>query len=81
MTAAIRVDTTWPPARQPLLWIVPLAPIAKGWIAELRGSGPSPWPNLGGVMDSGFGEVLGNLVRNLIEGRIGVRTAVFESAS
>jgi ubiquinone/menaquinone biosynthesis C-methylase UbiE len=56
-------------------------PIAKAWIAELRASGPPPPPNLGVVMGSGFGDALGNLGRSLIEGRIGVLTAVFEAAS
>lgn len=56
-------------------------PIAKGWIAELKASGPPPAPNLGIVMGSGFGDALGNLGRSLMEGRIGVLTAVFEAAS
>jgi SAM-dependent methyltransferase len=56
-------------------------PIAKDWFAKLRASGPPPPPNLGVVMGSGFGDALGNLGRSLMEGRIGVLTAVFESAS
>jgi sarcosine/dimethylglycine N-methyltransferase len=56
-------------------------PIAKAWITELRASGPPPSPNLGVVMGPGFGDALGNLGRSLMEGRVGVLTAVFESAS
>jgi SAM-dependent methyltransferase len=54
--------------------------IAKAWIAELRASGPLPSPNLSIVMGSGFGDALGNLGRSLMEGRVGVLTAVFRSA-
>jgi SAM-dependent methyltransferase len=56
-------------------------PIAKAWIADLRATGLPPSPNLGVVMGSGFGEALGNLARSLMEGRMGVLTAVFEAAS
>lgn len=56
-------------------------PIAKAWIAELRTSGPPSSPNLGIVMGSGFADALGNLGRGLVEGRIGVLTAVFEAVS
>lgn len=55
--------------------------IAKAWIAGLRASGPPPTPNLGVVMGSGFADAARNLGRSLIEGRIGVLTAVFEAAS
>jgi len=54
---------------------------AKSWIAELRASGPPPSPNLGDVMGPGFGDALGNLGRSLMEDRVGVLTAVFQSAS
>jgi SAM-dependent methyltransferase len=56
-------------------------PIAKDWAAKLRASGPPSSPNLGVVMGAGFGDALGNLERSLIEGRVGVLTAVFEAAS
>jgi SAM-dependent methyltransferase len=56
-------------------------PIAKAWIAELRASGPPPSPNLGIVVGPGFADALGNLGRSLVEGRVGVITAVFEAAS
>ncbi len=53
---------------------------AKAWIAELRASGPPPSPNLGTVMGPDFAELAANLGRNLMEGRVGVLTAVFEAA-
>jgi sarcosine/dimethylglycine N-methyltransferase len=54
---------------------------AKAWIAQLRASGPPPSPNLGVVMGPDFAELAANLGRNLLEGRIGILTAVFEAAS
>ncbi|MDX8479700.1 methyltransferase domain-containing protein [Mesorhizobium sp. VK24D] len=52
---------------------------AKAWFAELRASGPPPSLNLGVVMGSGFADFATNLGRNLMEGRVGVLTAVFEA--
>lgn len=54
---------------------------AKAWIAQLRESGPPPAPNLGVVMGPDFAQLASNLGRNLMEGRVGVFTAVFEAAS
>jgi SAM-dependent methyltransferase len=54
---------------------------AKAWIAELRASGPPPSPNLGVVMGPDFAQLAANLGRNLMEGRLGILTAVFEAAS
>jgi sarcosine/dimethylglycine N-methyltransferase len=54
---------------------------AKAWIAQLRASGPPPSPNLGVVMGPDFAQLLANLGRNLMEGRLGTLTAVFEAAS
>jgi SAM-dependent methyltransferase len=54
---------------------------AKAWIAELRASGPPPSPNLGVVMGPDFAELAANLGRNLLEGRLGILTAVFEAVS
>ena len=54
---------------------------AKGWIAQLRASGPPPSPNLGVVMGPDFAQLSANLGRNLMEGRLGILTAVFEAAS
>jgi sarcosine/dimethylglycine N-methyltransferase len=54
---------------------------AKAWIAQLRASGPPPSPNLGVVMGPDFAELAANLGRNLLEGRLGILTAVFEAAA
>ncbi len=54
---------------------------AKAWIAELRASGPPPSPNLGVVMGPDFAQLSTNLGRNLLQGRLGIVTAVFEAAS
>ena len=53
---------------------------AKAWIAQLRASGPPPSPNLGVVMGPDFAQLAANLGRNLMEGRLGILTAVFEVA-
>jgi sarcosine/dimethylglycine N-methyltransferase len=53
---------------------------AKGWAAQLRASGPPPSPNLGVVMGLDFAQLAANLGRNLLEGRLGILTAVFEAA-
>jgi len=53
---------------------------AKAWIAQLRASGPPPSPNLGVVMGPDFAQLAANLGRNLMEGRVGILTAVFEAA-
>ncbi|OAF13725.1 class I SAM-dependent methyltransferase [Bradyrhizobium neotropicale] len=54
---------------------------AKAWIAQLRASGPPPAPNLGVVMGPEFAQLAANLGRNLLEGRLGILTAVFEAAA
>lgn len=54
--------------------------VAKAWFAELRASGPPPSPNLGVVMGPDFPELVANLGRNLLEGRLGILTGVFEAA-
>jgi sarcosine/dimethylglycine N-methyltransferase len=53
---------------------------AKAWFAQLRVSGPPPSPNLGVVMGPDFAQLSANLGRNLMEGRLGVLSAVFEAA-
>ena len=53
---------------------------AKAWAARLRESGPLPSPNLGVVMGPDFALFTANVGRNLIEGRLGIVTAVFEAA-
>ena len=52
---------------------------ARAWAAQLRASGPPPTPNLGVVMGPGFAHLAANLGRNLLEGRLGILTAVFEA--
>ena len=54
---------------------------AKAWIAQLRALGPLPSPNLGVVMGPDFAQLSANLGRNLLEGRLGILTAMFEAAS
>jgi ubiquinone/menaquinone biosynthesis C-methylase UbiE len=54
---------------------------AKAWFTQLRASGPPPSPNLGVVMGPDFAQLATNLGRNLMEGRLGILTAVFEAAS
>jgi sarcosine/dimethylglycine N-methyltransferase len=54
---------------------------ANAWFAQLRASGPPPSPNLGVVMGPDFMQLAANLGRNLIEGRLGILTAVFEAGS
>jgi sarcosine/dimethylglycine N-methyltransferase len=53
---------------------------AKAWIAQIRASGPPSSPNLGVVMGPDFMQLAANLGRNLLEGRLGILTAVFEAA-
>ena len=54
---------------------------AKAWFTQQRASGPPPSPNLGVVMGPDFAELFTNLARNLLDGRLGILTAVFEAAS
>lgn len=54
---------------------------AKAWITQQRASGPPPSPNLGVVMGPDFAQLLANLGRNLLEGRLDILTAVFEAVS
>jgi len=53
---------------------------AKAWIMQMRESGPPPAPNLGQVVGPDFPQLLGNMGRAIVEGRIGVLMAVFEAA-
>jgi sarcosine/dimethylglycine N-methyltransferase len=52
---------------------------SKAWSTQLRASGPPPALNLGEVMGHSFIELSTNLGRNLMEGRLGTLTAVFEA--
>src|SRR5215813_7437789 len=54
---------------------------ARVWYAQLRASGPPPSPNLGVVMGRDFAQLAANLARSLMEGRLGILTAVFEAVS
>jgi SAM-dependent methyltransferase len=52
---------------------------AKAWITQLRESGPPPAPNLGLVVGPDFAQLIGNLGRSVMEGRVGILMAVFEA--
>ncbi|HEX7911473.1 MAG TPA: class I SAM-dependent methyltransferase [Paraburkholderia sp.] len=54
---------------------------AKDWAVQMRASASPPSPNLGVVMGPEFAQLAANLGRNLLEGRLGILTAVFEAAS
>src|SRR5580698_10485979 len=54
---------------------------AKAWFVQARAAPPSSSNlNLGVVMGSDFAQLGANLGRNIIEGRLGILTAVFEAA-
>jgi sarcosine/dimethylglycine N-methyltransferase len=55
------------------------AEAAKAWFIQRREAGPPPSPNLGAVMGPDFQQLAANLGRSLMEGRVGVLTAVFAS--
>jgi sarcosine/dimethylglycine N-methyltransferase len=52
---------------------------AKAWMTRLRASPPPPSPNLSVVMGPDFAQLSASLARNLMEGRLGILTAVFEA--
>lgn len=52
----------------------------RQWAAQLRTSGQLPLLHLGLVMGPEFAQATANLGRNLLEGRLGILTAVFEPA-
>ncbi len=54
---------------------------AKDWVMRLRTSRPPPVPNLGVVMGPDFAELSANLGRNLLQGRVGILAAVFETSA
>jgi ubiquinone/menaquinone biosynthesis C-methylase UbiE len=54
---------------------------AKAWIVQMRASGPPPEPNLSVVMGPDFAQLVANLGRSLMEGRINVVTAVLEATA
>jgi hypothetical protein len=52
--------------------------VAKAWILQMRAAPPLS-PNMGVVMGPGFTELVTNFGRSLMEGRVGVLTALFEA--
>jgi sarcosine/dimethylglycine N-methyltransferase len=80
LTAAATRETIEPAGFRTLAWQDDTEG-AKAWVAQLRASGPLPSPNLGVVMVPDFAQLAANLGRNLMEGRLGILTAVFEAAS
>jgi sarcosine/dimethylglycine N-methyltransferase len=79
LTAAATREAIEPAGFRTLAWQDDTE-VAKAWFAELRASGPPPTPNLGTVMGPDMAQLAANLGRNLMEGRLGVLTAVFEAA-
>jgi SAM-dependent methyltransferase len=53
--------------------------LARTWVGRLWEAGPPPPPNLGLVMGPDFPQLAANLGRALLDGRVGVLTAVFEA--
>jgi sarcosine/dimethylglycine N-methyltransferase len=80
LTAAATREVIEPAGFRALVWQDDTE-AAKAWATQLRASGPQPSLNLGVVMGPDFAELAANLGRNLLEGRLGVLTAVFEKAS
>src|SRR4029077_10748010 len=79
LTAAATREAVEPAGFRTLAWNDDTE-AAKAWFAQMRASGPPPSPNLGVVMGPEFAQLAANLGRNLMEGRLGVLTAVFEAA-
>jgi ubiquinone/menaquinone biosynthesis C-methylase UbiE len=79
LTAAVTREAIEPAGFRTLVWQDDTE-AAKAWAAQLRASGPPASPNLGVVMGPDFATLSANLGRNLMEGRIGILTAVFEAA-
>jgi hypothetical protein len=79
LTAAATREAIEPAGFRALAWQDD-SEAAKAWIAQLRVSGPPPSPNLAVVMGPDFAQLSANLGRNLLEGRLGILTAVFEAA-
>jgi SAM-dependent methyltransferase len=52
---------------------------AREWFAALRAKGPPSSPSLGVVMGPDFPQLAANLGQSLMEGRLGVLTAVFQA--
>jgi SAM-dependent methyltransferase len=80
LTAAATREAIEPAGFRTLVWQDD-SEAARTWITQLRAAGPPPSPNLGTVMGPDFAQLAANLGRNLMEGRLGILTAVFETAS
>jgi SAM-dependent methyltransferase len=80
LTAAATREAIEPAGFHTLVWKDDTE-AARAWIAQLRASGPPPSPNLAVVMGPDFAQLSANLGRNLMEGRLGILTAVFEAGS
>jgi sarcosine/dimethylglycine N-methyltransferase len=78
LTAAATREAIEPAGFRALVWQDD-SEVAKAWIAQLRASGLPPAPNLAVVMGPDFAQLSANLGRNLMEGRLGILTAVFEA--
>lgn len=78
LTAEATRDTIEPAGFQALV-LQDDTETAKAWFAGLRASGPPSSPNLGVVMGPEFAQLAANLGRSLMEGRLGILTAVFEA--
>ena len=53
---------------------------AKAWATQMRSAGPPPAPNLGVVMGPDIAQLVANLGQNLMQGRLGILTGIFEAA-
>jgi sarcosine/dimethylglycine N-methyltransferase len=80
LTAAATREAIEPVGFRTLIWQDDTE-AAKAWIAQRMSSGPPPSPNLGIVMGAEFAQLAANLGRNLMEGRLGTVTGVFERAA
>jgi sarcosine/dimethylglycine N-methyltransferase len=78
LTAAATRETIETAGFRTLVWQDDTEP-AKAWFAQLRASGPPPSLNLGVVMGPDFAQAAANLGRSIMEGRLGVLTAVLEA--
>jgi SAM-dependent methyltransferase len=80
LTAAATREAIEPAGFRTLVWQDD-SEAARTWITQLRAAGPPPSLNLGTVMGPDFAQLAANLGRNLMEGRLGILTAVFEAVS
>jgi sarcosine/dimethylglycine N-methyltransferase len=80
MTAAATREVIEPAGFRTLAWQDDTE-AASAWFAQQRAAGPPPSPNLGVVMGPDFVQLAANLGRNLMEGRLGILTAVFAAGA